>query len=732
MRKIIALAAAVLLLSGCAGMEVREEGTGPVQVPDSPIAAPDPSPPPVSPTVEEDTPPEIAEALLPPQPRGVDEKILSSPPPTPEAKSPAGGDQGKFVALNFDNADITVVIQTIAELIDLNYILAPGVQGRVTIQTSEKLPVSDLFAVLEEILEVNSLTAVKSGNFYKIVPVNQAWQKVLETVVDEAEEVPPGGRVLTKVVRLKYMSPSEVIKVLNPLKSPGGLYLAHDSTRLLFLTDSANKINELMKIVSILDVDTFAQIQVDLHPVKYAGVAELAKELTQVVNMFISRAGRGRSLFRIIPVVQINALMIISGEPGLAGSIRSWIAKLDQPATEVTDRIFVYPLAHATAEDLAAVLVQVFKTDGRTTTQPSRRARTVPAAPPRTRSTATARSRTPLQNVEAIGGATSSPVTIVADKATNSRIIQTATWYYPVVEETIQKLDLMPKQVLIEVLIAEISLDDENQFGIQWALRGQGSADVFGESHSFDTVAQTVVPAGDLTGVTVPGTGFSFLVTEANRLTAVLNAYDKASKLNILSAPHIMATDNKEAKIDIGAEVPILRTRTTEAAGSTDGFGSTVTNDIEYRSTGVILTVTPHINKGRYVTLDIRQEVSEAQTNTLGGTDSPIIRKRMAETTMVVKDGQTLVIGGLIQETRNKSREGLPLLSRIPLLGYLFGATITKFAKTELVLLITPRVIADPEEGDQLTRSVQDRAVTLKKGIQQFNQTGKPNDSQEE
>jgi general secretion pathway protein D len=215
--------------------------------------------------------------------------------------------------------------------------------------------------------------------------------------------------------------------------------------------------------------------------------------------------------------------------------------------------------------------------------------------------------------------------------------------------------------------------------------------------------------------------GLSMVVTEANRITGVINAYAKDSKINVLSAPHIFATDNKEAKIDVGQEVPILKTRTTGTVGSdTTSTSGTVTNDIEYRSTGVILTVTPHINEGGFVTLEVQQEVSEAQTNTLGGTDSPIILKRTAKTTMVVKDDQTLVIGGMIQQKQDRSREGIPGLSRIPILGYLFGTTDAKVHKTELVLLITPRVVADAEEGTRLTEEFQGRVLTLKQGIESF------------
>jgi general secretion pathway protein D len=635
-------------------------------------------------------------------------QISASGPPPP---APPSGEE-KYVSLNFDNADIGIVIQTIAELINLNYIIAPGVSGRITIQSTSKIPVSSLFTVLEELLEVNALTALRAGGFYKIVPTNQARQKEIATVIEGSAEEPAGNPIITKVIPLTYVRPSEVVAILNPLKSAAGLYLAHDPSRLLFLTESKRKIEELMKIVSILDVDSFSRFQVELYPVKYAAVEDLAQELTQVVTMVFASTGKGRAVFRIIPVAQVNSLMIISGETGLAGNILSWVERLDQPPTEATDRIFVYPLAHAKAEEIAGVLTQIFRSD---VSQPVRRiVPAEPAAPDRPRSRPgpiSARS-----TAAGISSMVESPVTIVADKMTNSLIIQTSPWYYPVVEETIRKLDLIPRQVLIEVLVAEITLDDETRFGLQWAVRGEAAASIDGKMHKFDTLVQNVnTPGGE--GALNPG--FSYLLTEANFITGVLSAYANEAKLNVLASPHIMAMDNKEATINIGAEVPIVTTQTTETAGGT-GVGNTVTNNVEYRDTGVILKVTPHVNEGRYVTLDIRQEVSQAQTNSLGGTESPIIRNRIAETTMVVKDGQTLVIGGLIEETSNRSREGLPWLSRIPGVGYLFGETIEVMSKKELVLLITPRVVTTPEEGNRVSRSIRDRVLTLKEGIELF------------
>lgn len=721
MKKTILLAFPLLLLLGCAATPEQKTASPRVeaqkltpspQVPQTPQAEPvrEPGPAPQAGTLPQ--PPRRRHALP-----GED----TPRPPRPGTAIP--GAEEKFVSLNFDNADIGVVIQTIAELIDLNYLVAPGVSGRVTIQSSAKIPVSSLFTVLEEILEVNSLSAVRAGDLYKIVPTNQARQKEIETVIEGSGEEPEGQEIVTKVVPLYYIRPSEVVKILNPLKSPAGLYLAHDPSKLLFITDSAKKIAEMMKIVAILDVDTFEQIQVELYPAKYIDVEQLAQDLTQIVTTVYASSGRAKSVFKLLPVTQINALLIISGEPNLARNIISWLGKMDQPAAGVNEQIFVYPLAHAKAEDMAAVITKVFskeevgqirRTTGRTTGQ----------APQVQGSQRSPTGRVVQSSTTFARGTTAeSPVSVVADQATNSLVILTSPWYYPVVEETIRKLDVMPKQVLIEVLIAELSHDDETRFGLQWVFRGQGQATVDGEQHNFSSQIQNVFSTGAERAVP---TGFSWVLVEANRITAALNAYANEGRLNILSSPHVIATDNQEASINVGTEIPILTSQTTPVQpvtgtdGGTSTFVNTVTSDVEYRDTGVLLTVTPHINEGRFVTLDIRQEVSQAQQNELGGTTSPIIRKRTAETTMVVKDNQTLVIGGLMEEITDKSREGLPYLSRIPYLGPLFGKTVDQIRKTELVLLITPRVIANPEEGNQVSKMIRDRVLTLKEGIELF------------
>ncbi|HEY5999254.1 MAG TPA: type II secretion system secretin GspD, partial [bacterium] len=679
-----------------------------------PAAAPAPAPAPAEPAVAAAKPAAVAE------PKKEEAPLKPAAPAVPE----------RYVSLNFDNADISVVIQTIAELLRLNYIVSPSVRGRVTIQTTEKLPVSALLPVLEQILQVNNFTAVKSGDFYKIVPVAQAKQENVETVPMEAATTATTGLV-TKIVQLRHIGPGEVVKVLTPFKTAAGVYQAYEPARLLFLTEIPGKIADLMKIVEVLDVDTFASIQVELYPVRHAGVEDLAKELTQIVTQVYTAAGRARTLFRIVPVPQSNAIMVFSGEPGLAVNVREWIGKLDLPVSEANERIFVYPLSHANAETLAGVIEKIFRKEqskggSRSTSGPT-------ASPAAATPARVAPSQVPGQPAApaapvAVSGAVSlsggigesgaaAPVVVVPDKDTNSLIVQTAAWFYPTVEDVIRKLDQMPKQVLIEMLIAEITLDDTNEFGINWALTGQGAVKAPGETFNLTSATNLTAAASK--------SAFSFAVFEANRISAAISAYANAKKLNILSAPHILATNNKEAKIDIGSEVPILKSQQTTPLSSntttTTTTANTITADIEYRPTGIILTVTPHVNEGGFVTLDLQQEVSEVQEGlTTTGLNSPTFIKRTAKTTMVVRDNQTLVVGGLIQQKVTTSRTGVPGLYKLPIIGYLFGNKSNVVNRTELVLLITPRVVESVEEGDRLTRAIQERVLTLKKGISEF------------
>ncbi len=616
--------------------------------------------------------------------------------------------EGDFVSLNFDSADIGMVVQTVAELLKINYILAPGVSGKVTIQTSGRIAVSELLFVLEKMLEVNNLSMVKSGDFYKIIPAGSVAREGLGTL--GPDEAPAGPGMVIKIFQLTQIAPSEVIKIFGALKSPQGVFIPHDPANLLFVLETPERLAMFGDLIASVDVDAYRSVQVEMYPVRHSQADELARDLAQVLTAAATVPGRAAAKFKLVPVKALNTLILVSAEPGLGALMKRWVNDLDRPAAAEADKVFVHYLDHAGADNVASVLRELYFEKG----MPSA-ARTAGAPSPAAPESAAGKGGQPLPAAPAEraggGGGVSGKVKVVSDKDGNAVIIQTAPRNYPVVLETIRMLDKRPQQVLIEVTIAEIRLDDEDDFGIEWSLLSQGTAKTGGETFNVNATARNAYNLTDSGGLS-QGLGFSYLVTEAGRLSAVLNAYAKASKLNIISRPRILASDNKEAKIDVGQEVPIITTQTR--TGEND---DKVDQTIEYRSTGIILTVTPHINEGGDVSLDVLQEVSEAQTNLLGGTDSPIILKRSTKTSMVVKDNETLVIGGLIQQTKGRTREGIPLLSRIPLIGYLFGTTKDTRAKDELLVLLTPRVITRAEDGNRLTERAIDEMVILKKGL---------------
>jgi len=302
---------------------------------------------------------------------------------------------------------------------------------------------------------------------------------------------------------------------------------------------------------------------------------------------------------------------------------------------------------------------------------------------------------------------------IVTDESTNSIIVKATPLDYAKIKDTIKRLDIIPRQVLIEVLIAEVTLSGDTQFGIEWSLLGS-KANIGGYKGTDKTSVDLGLGGLGTVDVTKSlGTGFSYLF-DSSRLQAFLLAQASENKLNILSSPQILAADNKEARIEVGEEVPIV---TSEYVPMDRETTTSSSRSIEYRSTGVILNVTPRINEKGLVAMDISQEVSEAQPVVSGGIQSPVINNRTAETSLVVQHGQTIVIGGLIRDRINKTITGVPLVARIPLISYLFSNTQDSNKKTELVILITPHVVNNIDEAAVATREFKDKMEMVRKLI---------------
>jgi len=657
-------------------------------------------------------------------------------PPTPPAPAPVPtGGAAPSIVFNFDNADVEVVIQAAAEIVGFNYVLAPAARGRkVTVQTIGRIAKDDVFNVLLTILDVNGLTAVRSGTVYRIIPREGATQSSIRTVVgSEVDPSRPGDEFVTQIVTLKYISAQDAVNLLRPFVAGQGAVSLHRETNLIIITDTSANIRRLLDILKLADVKV-ALDELQIIPIRNADAQELSVLLNQMFatgRLRTAAAAFGLSVPPpplpavpgappqprppgadlsptpadqaplIVAERRSNSLVIHARKPEM-DLIYQLVAKLDVDIYG-GQRVFIYFVENSKAKDLAATLDSIYGRSASTAARPA--ALPGGAPPPPIAPPAPALPRVPgLGGAE--GGASITDLRFIADEVTNAIIVTTYPRLWKDIEETIKKLDRPARQVLIEVLAAEVVLNDDTKLGIEWAVR----SGKFTFTNTQNTSGQTPTPPGP--GIISTGAllapGFNMFVA-ASEFIAALNALASENRVNVLSSPSIMTSENKKAVINVSQSVPIVTSQQVpvSAGGNT---GNSITQAVEYKDAGIILTVTPRIGELGTVALDVKQEVNDVGANEPPPINSPRFTKREAETSVVLLNNQTLVLGGLIQNTRTFIKVGIPYLNRIPVLGYLFGSTEEKIEKRELLLLITPRVVGTAVDAARVTEQM--RKVT--------------------
>jgi general secretion pathway protein D len=660
--------------------------------------------------------------------------------------APQPGPAGDYVSFNFQDADLEVVLDAVSQAIGFNYVLAPEVRRKVTVQG--RVPRRQLFDLLLAILEVNGLAAVRSGDFYKIIRSASAQAQGLPVVVGPDPD--PSRRpeeLITQLVHLRYGSAGEVARVLQPMLSREAALTIHRDTNVLVITDSVEKLRRYLSVIRMLDVPT-AQEQVQVFPLRFGDASSLAPLITQLVGGTGGGAGRfvpglggragepspeaplapaaaprevGGSRVVILADARTNSLVAI-GPPAILERVQALVSRLDTE-TAPTRGVFVYRVEHLRAKDLAASLSALFRRRG----GPEPPARSIPPGPgpPPGEMPAGAPPGPPAggppPEIERDDLAVVEDIRVVPEEATNTLLVTTTPGVWNALLPVLQRLDRMPRRVLIEILVAEFTLDDSTSLGIEWSLRSEKGIQIGGERLSVGTGLDTGVP-----GI-VPLPPTFFFVLGNKDILALLQAFSQANRLNVLSSPHVLASENKRAQIHVGSSVPILTSQQQPTTGvaSAPQPTSVITTTVEYRDVGVILTVTPRVSDNRFVALDIRQEVSavvptspQPQSNPV---PSPTFTKRVAETSVVVGEQETLVLGGLIEERKGQVRQGIPLLSQIPILGYLFGSTQDIVVKTELMIMVTPRLVLDPGEAKSLYEDFKRRAPELRREMDRPN-----------
>ena len=529
--------------------------------------------------------------------------------------------KGGEISFNFDDADVYSVIQTIfGGVLQYNYIIDPKVKGRVNFRSVSPVAKEDVLSLMEVILRLNGIGVVEEGGLYRIIPIADMPREPAPVKIGrDADKVILHGLGLLQVVPMKYISSTEMVKVLTPFLSTNAVIVDVPKINYLILIDTDANVKRLLHLVEIFDSEQLKQIK---------------------------------------------------------------------------PQVFVYPVQNAKAKDLAGLLQQIYlganaptkTTSTTTTTKPG----TPPGAPSPPGPQTTQQTRVSSASA---GEALVSDITkIFPDEITNSLVILATPEDYALILQTLKKVDQVPRQVMIEVLIAEITLNDELKFGMEWALRTGGNQGFLNFTGSFIPTSSS--STGTSTTST-PAPGFTFLgIDKTGLIRGFLQTLATQGKTNVLASPHIMAADNREAKIQIGSQVPIV----TDVQST-----SVTTQTVQYKDTGVILKIKPTINESGLVSMEISQEVSDFVFQAIGTNTFPVFTKREASTFMVAQDGQTIVIGGLIQNKTGKTRSGLPFLSKIPILGYLFGYTDTTFDRTEIILLLTPRVVRNQKDAENIT-----------------------------
>jgi general secretion pathway protein D len=726
-----------------------------------------PSPPSLEPLEQpralEGAPPRVNATIPSDRTRGEFEArgVATTPVVEPPAAPGATGQPGE-ITLNFVDTDIREIARTIlGTTLKLNYTIDPNVHGTGSIETPAPLPRSALLPALETLLNENGATLVEKNGIYAVVPI----------AVGAASNRASGADAIgagTQVVALRYAAAKDLAKTLEPFVAEGGKISADPGRNALLVRGDAAVRGTLTSLIRAFDIDLLAGQSYALFPAGDSDPARLAGELERVLQA--QGEGALAGIVRVLPMARVNAVLVVSSQPRYIDAAKRFVS-LMQRAEDATARAWhVYYVQNGQSADLELLLQRAFTPRNVAptgappgATAPGAEQLTIgggrgpgagtsgfggqgstsglggagggagaatgltggggagggagglgaaipgPAAaaegaPPATE---------PLSTEAGPGGGPENRIRIIANRRNNALLIYATPSEYSVIEGMLRKIDIIPLQVLIEATIAEVDLNDTLQYGTQF---------FFKVSHVANTLGAPAVSGfPSLRGLTFPSASPYFILSKLPNFA--LAALSEVTKVKVLSAPQILVLDNEPARLQAGQQVPVL----TGTATSTLAANAPVVNSVDYHSTGVIMQVTPRVNSGGLVTLDIAQEVSDvaaAATNTVAG--SPTFNDQIFRTRVAVQDGQTVGMAGLIRDNASEGNSGIPLLKDIPILSAFLSTQNNSRIRTELLVLITPHVVHDQRDARALTEDLRSQLINAGLVPQQLQQKGVP------
>lgn len=666
------------------------------------------------------------------------EIYLGSSPPLVTAAGEGVVDVGtEEVTMNFANADVREVLnEVLGNALGLTYIVDPRVQGTITLRSARPLKRSLALGVLEDVLAMNGAALVREGEIYKVVPIAEAVTSP-PILRQGAPPIPMERGFGLYVFPLRFASATALIETLQALAPPGGILRVDAERNLLILAATSSQAEDFGQLLALFDVDWMRDKSFGLFPLANANAENVSTELRAIFGESGKEDGTG--VIEFLPIQRLNAILVITPEESYLEKVRVWVTRLDRGIEGDRRQLHVYFVQNGRAKELADVVGKALSAEVVRTAEAQPQQRPFPSdvegqmalpgepplAPTQDEQTAPdqgydtqAPTRQPMAGDEEISPeigisgaeqATPQPVfRIVADTRNNALLIYATAEEYELVKAALEKLDIVPLQVSIEATIAEVTLNDALKYGLEWFF------DVGNHTVTFNTTnIKTSNPQpNNLIFTQLPGLSWLFATSDVR---VVLNALTAITDVNVISSPTLLVLDNEPARLQVGDQVPIA----VRSAQSLTDVDAPIVNEIEYRDTGVILDIIPRVNSSGLVVLDIIQEVSDVgATSSAAGTTvtegiTPTISQRRIASTVAVNSGETIALGGLIRDTNTETITGVPLLSDIPVVGNLFKTTTEIKRRTELLVLLTPRVVRNSGDARAITDDLRRRMRAL-------------------
>jgi general secretion pathway protein D len=617
-------------------------------------------------------------------------------PARPNPETPAGAPKAPAlkpgeVLLNFQAAEIQGVVKAVGQMTGRNFLLDPRVKGQITIISARPVTTTAAYQIFLSALKAQGFTAVEGIGAIRIVPTTEA---KANAEVNMAGEPHGGERIVTHVLIVQHTSATQMIPLLRPLMSPTSQLSSYDQANALIITDYADNVRRMLRIVEKIDQPVSSDVTI--IALRHASALDLADLVTRLSLPGASQPGQpgqpggAGDRFNIVPDMRTNSLLVRADNPGRVNQIRSLVDKLDVPALTGGQTRVIY-LRNADAVKLADVLRGLLAGEARSQT-----AAATPAGGARP---------------AGAGGKPSEASLVQADEATNALIINAPDATYNNLRGVIEKLDVRRTQVYVEALIVEMSTDASQELGVQWAGGVPAGSGAVAGVQNFPSANPSLLGA-----VASPTTAFSnagglllgFLGervtlpdgTVIRGLGALARALEERSLANILSTPNLMTLDNAEAKIVVGQNVPFV---TGSFAQPTGGVAANPFQTIERKDVGLTLKIKPQVSEGGTIKLDIYQEVSNVSRTSVSGASDLITNKRSIDTKVLVDDGHTIILGGLIEDNKTETEQSVPLLGRLPLIGGLFRYKQKTGKRTNLMVFLRPVIIHGPQESFGVT-----------------------------